>query len=246
MRAAASIVKLDLRGVRRDHVALATVLLSIIGVAGITVLGAFQHRLAGWQAWFPFIVAVSLVGGPSGFGFLSGLLMVEEGDTAVRDALAVTPISPRVFLLVRTVVATAWMAVWPLASVYLMNWTWGAVHLSLTDWLALVIPLALMTPAFALLIPALAHDKVGALAVFKGLAFVTLFPLVLFFIPVDAGYRPVLLASPTGWVIEAYLAFLGDRPASGLRWSLGAVMYAMTLLVIVVHLFQRKVYRTHL
>jgi hypothetical protein len=245
MGAAASIIKLDLRGVRRDHVALATVLLSIIGVAGITVLGAFQQRLPGWPAWFPFIVAVSLVGGPAGFGFLFGLLMVEEGDTGVRDALAVTPIPPRVFLLVRTVVATVWMAVWPLASVYLMNWTWRAVDLSLAHWLALVIPLALLTPAFALLIPALAPDKVGALAVFKGLSFVTLFPLVRFFIPVDTVYRPILLASPTGWIIEAYLAFLNDIPASGLRWSLGAVVYAMTLLVIVVHRFQRKVYRTY-
>jgi hypothetical protein len=246
MHAAASIVELDLRGVRRDHVALATVLLSVLGVAGITVLGAFQHRLPGWQEWFPFMMAVSLVAGPSGFGFLFGLLMVEEGDTGVRDALAVTPIAPRVFLLVRTLVATAWTAVWPLASVYLMNWTWGAVDLSLTDWLAVVMPLALMTPAFALLIPALAHDKVGALAVFKGLSFVTLFPLVLFFIPVHAGYRLFLLASPTGWMIEAYLAFLGDLPAAGLRWSAGAVLYAMMLLIIVVHLFQRKVYRTHL
>jgi hypothetical protein len=245
MGAAASIIKLDLRGVQRDHVALATVLLSIVGVTGITVLGAFQHRLPGWPAWFPFIVAVSLVGGPSGSGFLFGLLMVEEGDTGVRDALAVTPISPRVFLLVRTVVATVWMVVWPLASVYLMNWTWRAVDLSLAHWLMLVIPLALLTPAFALLIPALASDKVGALAVFKGLSFVTLFPLVMFFIPPDAVYRPILLASPTGWIIEAYRAYLSHLPTSGLRWSLGAVAYAMVLLVIVVHRFQRKVYRTH-
>lgn len=245
MRAAASIVTLDLRGVSRDHVALATILLSILGVAGITVLGAFQQRLPGWPAWFPFIVAVTLVGGPSGFGFLFGLLLVEEGDTGVRDALAVTPISPWVFLLVRTVVATVWMAVWPLASVYVMNWTWHAVDLSLEHWLALVIPLALFTPAFALLIPAFAQDKVGALAVFKGLSFLTLFPLVLFFIPVDAGYRHLLLASPTGWIVEAYLAFLKDLPASGLRWCLGAVLYAMALLVIVVRRLQTKTYRMH-
>jgi fluoroquinolone transport system permease protein len=246
MGAAASIIKLDLRGVRRDHVALATVLLSAIGVAGITVLGGFQRHLPGWSDWFPFIVAVSLVGGPSGFGFLFGLLMVEEGDTGVREALAVTPIPPRVFLLVRTVVATVWMAVWPLASVSLMNSTWRGVDLSLAHWLALVIPLALLTPAFALLIPALARDKVGALAVFKGLSFVTLFPLVMFFIPVGTVYRPILLASPTGWIIEAYLAFLNDVPASGFGWSLGAVAYAMTLLLVVVHRFNRKVYRTHL
>jgi hypothetical protein len=199
--------------------------------------------MPGASAWFPFLVAVSLVGGPSGFGFLFGLLMVDEGDTGVRDALAAAPVRPWLFLLVRTVVATVWMSVWPLASVYLMNSTWHAVELSPAHWLAVVLPLALFTPAFALLIPTVARDKVGALAVFKGLSFLTLIPLVLFFIPSDAGYRYLVLASPTGWVVEAYRAFLADVPAAGFRWAGGAVLYAALLLAVVVRAFRRKVYR---
>jgi hypothetical protein len=238
-----SIVGLDVRGIRRDHVALAAVALSVLGTASITILGAFQHRLPGWSAWFPFIVAVSLVGGPAGFGFLFGLLMVDEGDTGVRDALAITPVPAGLFLLVRTVVATAWMAAWPLVSVYLMNFTWRAIDLSLIHWLAVVIPLTLFTPAFALLIPTLAKDKVGALAVFKGLSFLTLMPLGLYVIPSDAVYRPCLLISPTGWIIEAYQAFLRDLPTSAFRWAAGAMVYAAALLAIVVHWFRRKVYR---
>jgi hypothetical protein len=117
---------------------------------GLSFVGALSQRPASWAAWFPFIVAVSLVGGPSGFAFLFGLLMVDEGDTGVRDALAVTPVQPRVFLLVRTAVVTAWMAMWPLASVYAMNWTWRAVDLALADWLAVVVPLALFPSATAL------------------------------------------------------------------------------------------------
>lgn len=245
MSAVSSVVVLDLRGVRRDHVALATVLLSVVGTAGITALGVFEHRLPGWSEWFPFIVATSLVGAPAGFGFLFGLLMVEESETSVRDALAVTPVPPTLFLLVRTVVATAWMAVWPLASVHLMNATWQVLDMSLVRWLAVVTPLALFTPAFALLIPTLSEDKVGALAVFKGLSFVTLIPLALFFIPADAAYRPLLLLSPTGWIVEAYRAFASDLSASGFRWTLGAMLYALVLLVVVVQWFRRKVYRRH-
>jgi len=245
IRAIPSIVLHDLRGVRRDHVALATVLLSVLGAAGVSLVGVFQQSLPGWSEWLPFVLAVSLLGGPGGFGFLFGLLMVEENDTGVRDALAVTPVPPTLFLLVRTMAATVWMALWPLASVYLMNWTWRAVNLSLAQWLAVVIPLALLTPSFALLIPTVARDKVGALAIFKGLSFIALIPLVLLWVPADASYRVSLLLSPTGWTVEAYGAFLADRPASGLRWAGGATMYAVVLLATVVHCFRRKIYRLH-
>jgi hypothetical protein len=245
MSAVASIIGLDLRGIRRDHVALATVLLSVLGTVAITVVGAIPQRPSGWSTWFPFIVAVSLLGGPSGFGFLFGLLMVEETDTGVRDALAVMPVPPGRFLLVRTVVVTTWVAAWSLTSVYLMNWSWQGVDLSLSSWLAVVIPLALFTPAFALLIPALARDKVGALAVFKGLSFLTLTPLARFLVSDDAVYRFLFLVSPTGWVIEAYRAFLAHVPTSGAGWATGALVYAAALLAIVVALFRRRVYRLY-
>ena len=246
MSAIYSIVKLDVRGIRRDHVALATIALSMLGSVVVTALGAFQDRLPGWSAWFPFMIAVSLVGGPGGFGFLLGLLMVDEGDSGVRHALAVTPIQPTLLILLWTVSATAWMCVWPLASIYLMNWTWQAIDLPLTQWLAVVGPLALLTPALALMIPTLANDKVGALAVFKGLTFITLLPLALYFLPVSAWYRPLFLASPTGWVMEAYKAFL-DQPLGGpgYRWALGGAGYAVVLLAVVAHFFRRNVYRLY-
>ncbi len=240
-----SIVRLDGKGILRDHVALLTLLVSLVGTLGITALGLFQGRLPGWSAWIPFVIAVSLVGGPGGFGFLFGVLMVEEGETGVRQALAVSPVPPARLMVIRTVIAAGWMCVWPLASVYMMNSTWHAVDLSLLNWLVVVGPLALLTPAYALLIPALTTDRVGALAVFKGLSFLSLIPLGLFFLRSDAGYRVAFLLSPTGWIIEAYQALLGSDGAAGF-WALGAVAYALTLLLVVVLLFRRNVYRSRL
>lgn len=237
-----SIAMLDARGISRDHVALATIALSMIGTFTITALGAFQNILPGWSAWFPFMVAFSLLGGPGGFGFLFGLLMVDEGDTGVRQALAVSPVRPTLFILTRTAIATAWMTVWPLASIYLMNWTWRAIDLPLRQWLAIVAPLALLTPALALVIPTLANDKVGALAVFKGLSFLTLVPLALYFVPGNVWYRPLFLVSPTAWVVEAYRAFLDTGAQYGYGWALGGAAYAVVLLAGVVCLFRRKLY----
>jgi hypothetical protein len=242
VRAILTIIQHDVRGIWRDRVALTTLALSILGTLAITILGHFHDRLPGWSAWFPFIVAMSLVGGPGGFAFLFGLLMIEEGETGARRALAVTPVPPPTFLLTRTAVVTAWMGVWPLASVYLMNWTWQVIDLPIAHWIAIVAPLALFTPALALVIPTLADDKVGALAVFKGLSFIMLLPLALYIIPRGAWYRPVFLLSPAGWVVQTFQAFLDHPPYSAYWWAVGGVTYAIGLLAAVVYVFRSKVY----
>jgi hypothetical protein len=239
-----SILRLDARGILRDHVALATLVLSLVGTLGIMALGLYQERLPGWSEWVPFVIAVSLVGGPGGFGFLFGVLMVEEGESGVRQALAVAPVPPARFMMIRTVIATGWMCVWPLASVVLMNSTWRAVDLSLLQWITVVGPLALLTSACALLIPAVARDRVGALAVFKGLSFLCLIPLGLFFVRSGAPYRAAFLLSPTGWVVEAYGGLLRSDGAAAF-WGLGAVAYALTLLLVAIFVFRRNVYRLH-
>lgn len=242
---ALGIVRHDLRAIRRDHVALGTIVLSALGTVVVTVLGAVPHRLPGWSDWFPFMVAASLVGGPAGFGFLFGLVMVDEGDSGVRDALAVTPVRPTAFMLTRTSVATLWMAVWPLASIHVMNATWRAADLPLVQWMAVAGPLVILTPAFALLIPGLAADKIGALAALKGLSFLSLAPLALFLVPEDAWFRPVFLVSPTAWVVEAMHAFLERAPAVGYRLALGGIVYGAVILTGALSRFRRKVYALH-
>lgn len=241
-RAILTIIRLDARGIWRDRVAVTTLALSVFGTLAITILGHFHDRLPGWSTWFPFIVAMSLVGAPSGFAFLFGLLMIEEGETGARRALAVTPVRPTTFLLTRTAVATAWMAVWPLTSVYVMNWTWQVIDLPIAHWIAIVAPLALLTPAMALVIPTLADDKVGALAVFKGLSFIMLLPLALFIVPSDAWFRPVFLVSPAGWVVRTLQTFLDHPPSSAYWWAAGGATYAVGLLAAIVCVFRSKVY----
>jgi hypothetical protein len=255
MAAVYNVVKLDAMAIQRDQVAVATVALSVLGTLAVTTAGVFEHRLPGWSDWFPFVIAVSLVQGPGGFGLLFGLLMVDEAETGVREALAVSPVRPTLLITIRTIVPTVWMCVWPPVSIWLMNSTWQAINLHPGEWLAVVGPLALLTPALALLIPTIAADKVGALAVFKALSFVMLAPLALYFIRETAWYRPFFLASPSGWSIEAYRAFLaedssygpalGDRWTSGYLWACGGAAYALVLLAISVHFFRRNVYRSY-
>lgn len=242
MTAITAIVQLDIRGILRDNVMFINVALSTVTVAIIATLGLFQDDLPGWREWFPFMIALSLVSGPGGFGYLFGLLMVDESDSGVRSALVVTPVRPRTLILTRTVVAMAWLCIWPAITISIMNAAWQTLELGLLEWAALIGSLAILAPVIALAIPMMAADKVAALAVFKGLTFVTLLPLAMYFIDVDAWYRLVFLASPTGWAIQAFDAFRGGD-GSGYWWAAGGAVYATSLLGMAVHFFQRNIYK---
>lgn len=241
MSAVMAIIRLDLRGITRDQVMLINVGLSAAVALVITVLGLYQDALPGWKAWFPFMVALSLITGPNGFAYLFGLLMVEEQDTGVRAAVAVAPLRPGLLMLTRTVSATVWMCVWPLLSIALMNSTWQAISLPWTQWLAVVVSLALLTPAFALAIPAFADDKVEALAVFKGLSFLVMAPLAVYFLDPNAWYRLLVLIAPTGWGLFTFNAFLDGRSA-GYLWALGGAAYAGLLLVCAGAAYRRRLH----
>lgn len=242
-RALRSAVLLDLRTIARDHVALTAIALSVIGTLAMAGVGLMPGRPGAWSRWFPFVLAMGLVAGPAAFAFLFGSLMVEEGETGVRWALAVAPIRHGELLLARTAVASAWTCAWPLASVYIMNVAWRVVELSVTEWLIVIVPLALLTPSFVLVVPTLARDKVSALAVLKALSFMSLIPLVLFWIPSHAGYRLVFLLLPTAWAVEAFRALVAGEGAAA-WWAAGGTGYAVALLLIVLHSFERSVSRS--
>ncbi len=241
MSAFTALVQLDIKGILRDDVMLINVVMSIIPIVIITTLGAFQDHLPGWADWFPFMVAYTLVGGV-GFAFMFGLLMVEESDTGVRAAMLVTSISPNLFILTRTLVATVWMLIWPYITIVIMDSTWQVLHLSAFELFTVVAMLALLTPALALAMPVLGSDKVEALAIFKGINFIMLIPLALYFFDADARYRPFFLVSPTAWTIETLDALIrGD--SNGYLWAAGGTGYALILLIAAVVAFRRKVYK---
>ncbi len=214
MNAIAAIIRLDIRGVLRDNVMYLNLFISSLTVVIITVLGLYQEHLPGWREWFPFMIALSLISGPGGFGFLFGLLMVDENDTSVRDMLSVTPVRPTTLILTRTVVAGTWLCIWPVITISIMNWAWQAIDIPLLNWAALILSLAILAPVLALAVPTMASDKLEAIAVFKGLTFISLIPLAMYFIEPDVWYRYIFLLSPTGWAINSFDSFLAGSPAN--------------------------------
>lgn len=241
MTAVFSILRLDWKGITRDQVLALNASVSLAMALVICVIGLLRGDDPVWARWFPPMLALSLLTGPVSWGFLFGLLMVDEKDSGVRSALVITPVSPNRMLLVRSIFSTALMIAWPLVSLSAMNAAWHGVSLSLLQWVPLVTVLSLGAPLTALTVAAAASNKVEAMALFKGINFLALTPLALFLIPAEASWRRVFLVLPSTWGLEAFDALRAGRSAAG--WLLGAVVFHVLLLAIALRGYTRSVYK---
>lgn len=244
MNASASIIALDAKGIMRDGVMLINVGLSAVVIAVITVQGHYYNDDAIMVTWFPFLIIMSVITGPSGFGFLFGLLMVDEKDTGVRNALAVTPIRPSTMLATRTILLTAYLLAWPLGTVMIMDATWKALPISYTELLVVAASIALMGPVTSLGVASYASNKVEALALFKFISFIIISPLALKFIEDDAWFRMLFLLSPAGWGYMSFDAFVQGDQMMGFAFAAGGLAFNLFLLIACIRYYQSTLYKT--
>lgn len=242
MKPTLAILLLDWKGITRDAVLALNASLSVGVMLAITVIGALRGDEPAWARWFPALVALSLLTGPPSWGFLFGLLMVDEKDTGVRGALAVTPVSARRMLGVRSLFSLGLMTAWPLVSLAVMNATWRVLDVAWWAWLPLVATLALGAPLTALSVSAVAGNKVEAMALYKGINFAALTPLALYLVPPEAGWRWLFFALPSTWGLEAFEALHTGRDATG--WLAGALAFHVVLLLAALRAWTRGVYKT--
>jgi hypothetical protein len=240
MAAIASILRLDARGVTRDGVLMINIGLSLVVVCALAMLGLNRDGL-GLDPYFPVLIGVSLVSGPTGYGFLFGQLMVDENESGVRRALNIVPVGPRIFLAARSFLVTVLLIAWPLASVYLVNTTWQLLALSFPALLAVVLSLCLVGTFTAIALPCVAANKIEALALFKGITFVSLAPLAMWFLPSGAWWTWLFLLSPTGWGMHAYLAFLHGADLEGNLLAAGGVAFNLALTLVAGHIYLRRI-----
>ncbi|MEM7727936.1 MAG: hypothetical protein AAF311_01540 [Pseudomonadota bacterium] len=238
-----SILKLDAKGVTRDNVMLMNIVLSALVAIGITVVGIFKSG-TNWADWFPFMVILSLMTGPPAYGFLFGLLMVDERDTGVRSVLSVTPVPATRLLMIRMITAVLLMIAWPLFTFYLMNSTWQAIEIAPQHIIALVLMLSLGAPLTALAVATYSQNKVEAMALFKGINFLVLGAMALYFIPGDAAYRTLFLILPWAWGVMAWDALIAGDIGAAYRWMAGGSLYLSLLLVWIVRTFITSIYKT--
>mgnify|MGYP000476910454 CR=1 FL=1 len=242
MSAARALLALDLKGITRDAVLITNIGASIVGTLIITIIGIYKAD-TNWADWFPAMVAMSLITNPPAYGVLFAFLMVDEKDTGVRSALAVTPIAKHTTILTRSTLSVGIMLVWPMISVAIMNSSWQALHIPPLHLFMVVASVALFAPIVTLSVAALASNKVEALSIFKGISFVSLAALALYFVDPNAAYRPAFLLIPASWAIHAFDAFRQGDITSGYWWSAGGILIHVTLLAITIKFYFKQLYK---
>jgi fluoroquinolone transport system permease protein len=231
----------DARSVLRDS------LLSRMLLVPVLVWAALRFGLppfADWlevQASFDLRPAFPVLAGYAGlalvpilFAMITGFLLLDERDTGTATAIAVTPLSPRSYVIYRTglpfvVAASSAVLLIPASGMA------SAPRLSLV--LSVVLG-ACGAPLYALVLAALASDKVQGLALVKVMSALQLLPVAAFFM--DSPWRWIAAVVPSYWPLHAFVsaAQFGGTSEFAFYWLVGAAFHA-TLIAWLLHRFQR-------
>ena len=191
----------DLRNAFRDKVLLILLLLPFLLFPafrfGLPVVAEFLPLVADYflliLGFFCILVAIL----PA---FLLSFMMLEEKDDNVLVALRVLPLSPFAYLTSRMGFTVLLSFGFALVSMLFS----GLIDIGLVPSLGLAFQICLTGPIVTLSVVALARNKIEGLSVLKGLMFVFMVPMAVFF--VDATWVHALCVFPPYWTYQAFKA----------------------------------------
>lgn len=222
----------DLANIRRDQVLLNIVGLMVVMVGIATGLRAYGY----FSEWWVTIQILLLLGYMPGMGYLSAMLIVDEMDSGVDRALRVTPLSPSRVLALRIGMCILFVLSYGIAMVLVAR----MIDLPVVQWLPPLLALSLSSVWTTITVPALSHDKVQALGLFKGLNLYVQIAALYLFLPQNSWYAQLLLLSPATWSVKSILAFIDGAATAGYLWALGGTLFWTVLLAVSITAYRRK------
>jgi fluoroquinolone transport system permease protein len=221
-----ALVRADLRRVSRDGMLLFLAALPLLLAAAYRatepeLVAALDGRLDA-EAIRIIAAALMLLLTPLMFGFIYGLMLLDERDEGVLAAVAVTPAGKSGFLLRRMVVPAVWTVFASLVVIGLggMQFTFGVLA-------SAALLAALQTPIMALFVGAFAPSKVEGMALSKvGNVIIAIGALGVL---VPPPLRWAFAVSPHYWLV-ALLAAQGRATALHLAAGVTAHLLVIALL----------------
>ena len=181
------------------------------------------------------IMSGYLMTAPGIIGMVSGFLLLDERDARTLSALRVTPMSMRQYLALRMTLPVLLGTGSTLIGYPLV----GLTPLSLRMLLPIAAVGAFSAPILALLLAALAPNKVAGFAVVKVMNIVNLLPLLAFFVSMPGQLVAGVL--PAFWPMRAlWAAAAGEDTAPFLA---AGVVVGMVAIVVSARLFESRVAR---
>lgn len=169
-----------------------------------------------------YLVPVALLIPASLVGWVTGFLLLEDRDEGTLLALDVTPVGKSGFLAYRVGIAA-------LVSLAITAYAWPLIvpHLTIGTMVLLALLIAADAVASAVILPAIARNKVEGLALTKLTNIVSIAPLIAF---LPTPFRYVAGIVPTYWIGELLAS-------ASLPFALAAMLAVLVHAAVVVGLF---------
>ncbi|AVF02508.1 MULTISPECIES: hypothetical protein [Devosia] len=232
MKRVLNVIRHDIVSITRDSVMVNIVVMLLV----LAVAAATLRHMGLYPEWWHNTQLLLLLCYMPGMGYLFAMLIVDEMDSGVNQALLVSPASAMAVLCARVALPTAFVLIYAFAFIYSAQ----AIDLPFHHWLLPVLTLSMSVAWVTLLVPAISRDKVKALGLFKILNLYTAIATVGLFIPQDAWYRPVLWLTPASWSLNGIEAFIASQEAAGYAWSFGGLLFFGALVAHAAWLYLRR------
>jgi fluoroquinolone transport system permease protein len=234
---------MDALSVRRDAMLRWMIFLPLLITAAVRiVLPLLITRLDSWlpldlqPLYRPLMGALFFLLVPFLWGMLSGFLLLDQRDDHTLAALQITPLPLRHYLLYRLGAPTALGAV----TVFILFPLADLGSLPVGARLMLALGAAPLAPLVALLMAALARNKVQGMALTKASGLLIVPALAAYFLPLP--WRWLAAIAPTFWPAEALWQALQNSPSS-ILYTLGGIAYQFLLIGLLSRRFERIMHR---
>ena len=227
-----TVIRNDIVSITRDSIMINVVVMLFV----MAIATAILRHMGLYPEWWHNTQLLLLLAYMPGMGYLFAMLIVDEMDSGVNQALVVSPASVTGVLWARVTLPTLFV----IAYAFFFIYTARAIDLPFHEWLLPVLTLSLSVSWVTLLVPALSRDKVQALGLFKILNLYCAIATVGLFIPDDVWYSPVLLLTPSSWALNGIQAFIAGRVGEGYGWSIGGLVFFGLLVAHAAFLYLRR------